>query len=89
MDLKLSNLLIGEDFQLKIIDFDSAYIKEDIVILGKGSKNYRPPELIDTKARDPWSVDLYSAGIILFNLMTGSLPFTEEAHGQLGLRALL
>lgn len=78
MDLKLSNLLIGESFTLKIIDFDSAYYKDDILVLGKGSPNYRPPELKNIRTRDPWATDIYSAGIILFNLMTASLPFLEK-----------
>jgi serine/threonine protein kinase len=79
MDLKLENLLVGEDFKLKIADFDLSYIADDNKILSRGTKFYRPPELIQGKCQNTQSADIYSAGIILFTLMTrGMLPHAED-----------
>jgi Serine/threonine protein kinase len=84
LDLKLDNLLLGEDFKLKIADFDTSYIKEDIFVLGKGTTNFRAPELKDGKCKKTKLADVYSAGIILFTLNAGILPYSEDTkiYGQ-------
>jgi len=80
MDLKLENLLMGEDFNLKIADFDLSYLVNDKIILSRGTQFYRPPEIIQGVCQDPQATDIYSAGIILFTLMTrGMLPHAEDS----------
>jgi Serine/threonine protein kinase len=79
MDLKPENLLLGEDFILKITDFDCAYMKRDPEILGRGTRNYRAPEVIKRACTDPEAADIYSAGIILFVLVTGYFPYFEDS----------
>jgi serine/threonine protein kinase len=79
MDLKLENLLLGKDFSLKIADFDLSYIDGDSTIISRGTKFYRPPELIQGRCFNTKASDIYSAGIILFTLMTrGMLPHAED-----------
>jgi len=79
MDLKLENLLMGKDFSLKIADFDLSYFATDSKILSRGTKFYRPPELIQGRCKDTQAADIYSAGIILFTLKTkGMLPHAED-----------
>jgi len=78
MDLKLDNLLVGEDGNLKITDFDLAYLKEDLLVLGKGTSNYRAPELMQKECRKPFQADIYSAGILLFVIKFGFLPYREN-----------
>ena len=78
-DLKPQNLLIGDDYQLKIADFDLSYVKGDPQILTKGSRYYRAPEMIDGRENADKSADIYSAGIILFVMKCrGALPHTED-----------
>lgn len=77
LDLKPENVLLGADFNLKIIDFDAAYKKGDPHILSRGTRNYRAPEIRNETCMDPEASDIYSMGIILFVLMTGSLPYIE------------
>eukprot|EP00330_Aristerostoma_sp_ATCC50986_P003424 CAMPEP_0114590536 /NCGR_PEP_ID=MMETSP0125-20121206/12772_1 /TAXON_ID=485358 ORGANISM="Aristerostoma sp., Strain ATCC 50986" /NCGR_SAMPLE_ID=MMETSP0125 /ASSEMBLY_ACC=CAM_ASM_000245 /LENGTH=88 /DNA_ID=CAMNT_0001788097 /DNA_START=254 /DNA_END=516 /DNA_ORIENTATION=+ len=60
LDIKLSNLAIGEDFKLKILDFD-AY--SDPMILGKGTCCFRAPELMNDQCQYPQPSDIYSVGI--------------------------
>jgi len=45
LDLKLDNLLIGSNYQLKIADFDLSYKVGDKRIVSDGSKHYRAPEI--------------------------------------------
>ena len=79
LDLKLENLLIGKDYQLKIADFDMSYIEGDEHILTKGTKYYRAPELRGSRCRNGVAADVYSAGIILFALKTGGIiPYFED-----------
>lgn len=79
LDLKLENLLLGEDFGLKIADFDLSYIEGDPQIISRGTKNYRAPELIQGRCRNPNAADIYSAGILLFLFKSkGVLPHAEN-----------
>jgi len=79
MDLKPSNLLLGEDFQLKLADFDLSHIEGDTIIRSRGSKYYRAPEINIGCCTDPKSSDIFSAGIVLFVFRSrGFLPHTEN-----------
>ncbi len=77
LDLKLSNLLLGNEFLLKISDFDCARKEEDGPVLSKGTQNFRAPELIKGECYDKKACDIYSAGIILFCFVIGMLPYSE------------
>lgn len=77
LDLKLENLLLGDDYQLKITDFDISYKKGDFKVQGSGSKNYGAPELRKKECRKPFQADIFSMGIILFLFQVGHLPYSE------------
>ena len=78
LDLKLENLLIGKDYQVKIADFDLSYIIGDTEILTRGTQYYRSLELLAHKCKDGSSADIYSAGVILFLMKTGGvIPHSE------------
>jgi len=79
MDLKLENLLVGADYSLKIADFDLSHFANDTKILSRGTKFYRPPEVIQGRCQNTQAADIYSAGIILFTFLTrGMLPHAED-----------
>jgi len=78
LDIKPDNLLLGEDFNLKITDFDRAFKKGDSSLVGRGTRNYRPPELIECKLEKPTAADVYSAAITLFVLKYGYFPYLED-----------
>jgi len=78
MDLKLENLLLGADCKLKIADFDLAWVEGDRTVRGKGTCNYRSPELMERNCEDPKAADIYSAGVILFTFKTGGFPCLED-----------
>jgi serine/threonine protein kinase len=81
MDLKLENLLLGDDMLLKIADFDlscNANINHKYG-KGRGTCNYRAPEVKQKNCFFPKAADIYSAGIILFTLVTGGFPGVEDS----------
>ena len=79
MDLKPENLLIGDNYEMKITDFDSSYRKGDIMVLSKGTKNYRPNEIKECECKKINAADIYSSAIILFCFMFGNLPYLEDS----------
>jgi serine/threonine-protein kinase len=86
-DIKPQNLLITPDRQLKIVDFGIARAlatinpaeKADIVW---GSPSYFSPEQAAGLAPSPAS-DVYSLGIIMYEMLTGELPFTAPTSTEL------
>jgi len=79
LDIKLENLLVGQDFQLKIADFDNACINGQSFTSARGTAFYRAPELINGTCQDGYAADIYSAAIILFLFKSGGvLPHSEN-----------
>lgn len=79
MDLKLDNLGLDKDFQMRIIDFDISYIHGDQTVQCIGTQCYRAPEIVRKSCKDPYSSDIYSCGVILFIMMSGkNFPYVEE-----------
>jgi serine/threonine protein kinase len=78
LDLKPENLLIGEEYLLKIIDFDRAYSTADAKPASRGTEDFRAPEVKAGKINDPFLADIYSMGIILFFWLSAVQPYSEE-----------
>mmetsp|Transcript_12537 Transcript_12537/g.10764 ORF Transcript_12537/g.10764 Transcript_12537/m.10764 type:complete len:206 (-) Transcript_12537:378-995(-) len=68
LDLKLENILVGKDYQLKIIDFDLCGVIGQKENFGKGTMNYRAPEVAKGFYNDFVKADIYSMAIVLFFL---------------------
>jgi serine/threonine protein kinase len=78
LDIKLENLLIGDDFLLKIADFDVSQKLNDIDMLSRGSENYRAPEVRSGICKNYCAADVFSAGVCLFALTSKAFPFIEK-----------
>ncbi len=77
-DLKPANMFVLKDGSLKVVDFGIAHIEaSDLTGTGAmlGTPAYMSPEQIMTLPVDHRS-DLFSAGVILYQLLTGDKPFT-------------
>jgi len=71
LDLKLENLLLGDDYGVKIADFDLSYKEGDSKIKSKGTAIYGSPEILEGSCTEPMAADLYSLGLVLLLLATG------------------
>ncbi|KAI0138135.1 Pkinase-domain-containing protein [Hypoxylon sp. NC0597] len=84
-DLKLENVLLTDDNQIKIIDFGMSAIHQSpqhVLTTACGSPHYAAPELIAKKGYRAETVDIWSLGIILYACMTGRLPFDGNNQSE-------
>jgi len=79
-DLKTENILIDSDLNLKVADFGFACNKSiNQLHCFKGTKTYMAPEIKERKTYDGTKTDIFSLGMILFIIVTGTLPFLEAS----------
>lgn len=80
-DLKLGNLFLDADMRIKVGDFGlatrltTADEKRRTIC---GTPNYIAPEILEGKEGHSFEVDIWSAGVILFTLLTGKPPFEAK-----------
>jgi tetratricopeptide (TPR) repeat protein len=81
-DLKPENVLITDDHEIRIMDLGVAKLQEASIAITKegqfaGSVLYAAPEQFGPDEVGP-SVDLYSLGVMLYELATGDNPFRRD-----------
>ena len=80
-DLKPQNIMIDKDGNARIMDFGIARLAGAKGITGGnvmiGTPGYMSPEQVEGKEADRGS-DLYSLGVVIFEMLTGRLPFEGE-----------
>jgi tRNA A-37 threonylcarbamoyl transferase component Bud32 len=78
-DLKPANIMIARGTEIRIADFGAAFLKKSQVAqtAAMGSPFYMAPEQIE--GRDPtFHSDMYSLGVVLYELLAGRRPFAAD-----------
>jgi len=80
-DLKPENMMIGPRGEITLMDFGIAHVSSEaritVDVSGLGTAHYMSPEQATGGTTDPRS-DIFSMGTILYEMLTGELPFTGE-----------
>jgi hypothetical protein len=91
-DIKPSNILLGRDLDVKIADFGIAYLTRmdatgTLPMGAAGSPRYMSPEQLNEDALTP-QTDIFSLGVVMYELLTGRHPFGAASFSRLIQRIL-
>jgi serine/threonine protein kinase/Flp pilus assembly protein TadD len=88
-DLKPSNIIIDRQGNARIMDFGIARSVHTKSLTGEGTiigtPEYMSPEQVEGKEVDPRS-DIYSLGIVLYEMVTGRVPFEGDTPFTVGVK---
>lgn len=86
-DVKPSNIFVGRDGHVTLIDLGYARPRDDEASAETqcvlGTVDYLAPEAVCSRLRVDERSDLYSLGIVLFQMLSGRLPFTGETPAEI------
>jgi eukaryotic-like serine/threonine-protein kinase len=76
-DIKPQNILVNNDGVVKLVDFGTSRRLEDVWVFtrGQGTEQYMAPEVALDNKRIVVKSDMYSIGVILYEVATGDIPF--------------
>ncbi len=89
-DIKPGNIMLLEDFHVKVMDFGIARLETTSLTksnVALGTPHYISPEQLEGKPADKRS-DLFSLGVVLYELLTRQKPFQGESISSLMYRIL-
>ena len=84
-DIKLENILLTKEYEVKIIDFGFGMYNPDnkIQYFFCGTPNYIPPEIIDKKGYIGQKADLWSLGVLIYKVYCADFPFRGRNEKEL------
>lgn len=86
-DLKSSNVLIGDDWKVKLCDFGlSEMHSKKKMKVGRariGTYQWMAPEVLRKEKNIGFSADVYSFGMVLWELLTHKIPFEDNMPAQI------
>ncbi|KAF2763819.1 Pkinase-domain-containing protein [Teratosphaeria nubilosa] len=85
-DLKPENILLNQrDLTVKLIDFGMAALQPEGRLLSTpcGSPHYAAPEVVSSRPYDGTQADVWSCGVILYVMLTGSTPYNYSPDGDI------
>ena len=81
-DLKTDNILVDENYTIKICDFGYAAKNRNDLTESLGTLSYVAPEILRGKKYNGFVADVFSLGVILLTLNTGSFGFNMATLGD-------
>ncbi len=85
-DVKPGNLMLADDGQVKLTDFGIAWAGDSLSVTQHGAVlgtvAYLAPEQASGDKASPLA-DVYGLGVVIFQLMTGRLPFAGQTLSEL------
>ncbi|KAF7694242.1 NUAK family SNF1-like kinase 1 [Silurus meridionalis] len=84
-DLKLENVLLDDNYNIKIADFglSNIYHKDKLLQTFCGSPLYASPEIVNGRPYRGPEVDSWALGVLLYTLVYGTMPFDGGDHKRL------
>jgi serine/threonine protein kinase len=84
-DLKLENILLDHSLNVKVVDFGFCHqmTKNQLLRTTCGSFYYSPPEILQNHPYDGKKRDMWSIGVILFIMTSGTYPWTAMNQAKL------
>ena len=84
-DIKLENILIINDNNIKLIDFGFAIKcnRNDFQEFFCGTLYYMPPEIVNKQKYIPFYSDIWSLGVLLYAMLYGKFPFKSKKEEEL------
>ena len=84
-DIKLENILIINDNNIKLIDFGFAIKcnRNDFQEFFCGTLYYMPPEIVNKQKYIPFYSDIWSLGVLLYTMLYGKFPFKSKKEEEL------
>ena len=83
-DIKPSNVLVTDALDVKVSDFGIAILRDatHTHLMNAGTPAYIAPEQLSSEPSTQQS-DIYSLGVLMYQLLTGRLPFNASSHASL------
>ncbi|EGR28760.1 protein kinase domain protein [Ichthyophthirius multifiliis] len=83
-DIKLDNILLDKNNNVKLIDFGFSVITKPYEKLNQycGSLNYMSSEILEKKQYLGFAVDVWASGVLLYVILCGTFPFKGENENE-------
>ena len=84
-DIKLDNILLSADGEVKICDFGVSKVirRGEILTEQCGTPAYIAPEILKDRGYEGFGVDIWSAGVVLYAMLYGIVPFRANNMNEL------